>query len=267
MTISSTTRKAGPFVGNDSTTDLPFSFKVFSSDNVKVVLSNPFGVESVLSLLTHYTIEINENQNSAPGGVVKLLTPLMRGYRAVVSSKVPTLQPIDLTNQGGFYPQVITNALDRLTILIQQLEEELSRTFKVPITSTDSAGNSVVDYLSQASASADSALSSADAALSSAQTASSFSVLGGVYAAQAEASASAAESAAESAIVPTATALSLYLDRFFPVSQIVLFTSIYQVGGCDFGTVVQSSPFSNETATRRASLSMGSASIDFGALT
>jgi hypothetical protein len=43
------------------------------------------------------------------------------------------LQPVDLTNQGGFYPRVINSALDRLTILLQQLASVVSRTLKFPL--------------------------------------------------------------------------------------------------------------------------------------
>jgi hypothetical protein len=53
-------------------------------------------------------------------------------------------QQTDLTNQGGFYPEVINDALDKATIQIQQLKENVDRAAKVPITSTDN-----VDQLSQ----------------------------------------------------------------------------------------------------------------------
>ena len=45
-------------------------------------------------------------------------------------------EPLDLTNQGGFYPKVINAALDRLTILAQQNAEQISRSVKVPISSS-----------------------------------------------------------------------------------------------------------------------------------
>jgi hypothetical protein len=43
------------------------------------------------------------------------------------------LQPTDITNQSGFYPEVITDALDRATIQIQQMSDELTRSIKIPI--------------------------------------------------------------------------------------------------------------------------------------
>ena len=37
MTISSTTRKAGPYTGNDVADDFAFDFKVFATDQLLVV--------------------------------------------------------------------------------------------------------------------------------------------------------------------------------------------------------------------------------------
>lgn len=139
MTISSQTRKAGPFIGNDVTVDLPFGFKVFSADDMYIVrLNDATEVETELAINTDYTVTLNSEQNTDPGGVIHLVAPLASGFRVVVSSRVGYLQPADITNQGGFYPRVVTAALDRLTILCQQLKEEVDRSAKLPITSTAS---------------------------------------------------------------------------------------------------------------------------------
>lgn len=134
MTISSQTRKAGPFVGNDSSTAFPFAFKVFATSDVYVVkLNTTLGTESVLVLGTDYTVSLNSNQNSNPGGTVTLPAALATGYKLTITSALQYLQPTDLTNQGGFYPAVITNALDRLTIFCQQIYERLTRSLTLPI--------------------------------------------------------------------------------------------------------------------------------------
>jgi hypothetical protein len=134
MTISSETRKAGPFTGNGVTTAFPFSFKVFAQGEVLVVRANTAtGLESVLVLGTDYTVSLNPNQNSNPGGTATLTAPLATGFTLVLTSALENLQPTDLTNQGGFYPAVINNALDRLTILVQQLAEKVARTLKLSV--------------------------------------------------------------------------------------------------------------------------------------
>ena len=139
MTISSETRKAGPYTGNGSTTSFPFSFKVFTTADVLVVRTNTSGVETTLTLGTDYTVSLNSNQDSNAGGNVVLPTALTSGYLLTIGSKVAYLQQVDLTNQGGFYPSVINAALDKLTIFTQQLKEQLSRSAKLPISSTADA--------------------------------------------------------------------------------------------------------------------------------
>jgi hypothetical protein len=42
------------------------------------------------------------------------------GYSTTITSKVPALQSMDLTSGGNFYPQSIENALDKVTVLVQQ---------------------------------------------------------------------------------------------------------------------------------------------------
>ena len=135
MTISSTTRKAGPFVGNDSSSAFPFAFKVFQAADVYVVrLDTDTNVETVLALTTDYTISLNADQNATPGGTVTLVAgALATGFNLTITSSISPLQSTDLTNQGGFYPSVITNALDKLTILIQQILERLGRSLTLPL--------------------------------------------------------------------------------------------------------------------------------------
>jgi len=134
MTISSTTRIAGPFTGNGVTTTFPFTYKVFSTADVQVIqLTISTGLETTLTIVTDYTITLNGDQDSNPGGNIVLVTPLLALYKLTATSDIANLQPTDLTNQGGFYPEVITDALDRATIQIQQLADQTDRAIKIPI--------------------------------------------------------------------------------------------------------------------------------------
>ncbi|MHB1368678.1 MAG: phage major tropism determinant [Pseudomonadaceae bacterium] len=163
MSISSTTRKAGPYDGNDVTTAFPFSFKVFSADDVVVVLTDPAGIETTLTGNgTDYSVALNADQDTAPGGTVNKVSALATGYLLTITSSVPNLQPLDLTNQGGFYPKVINAALDRLTILAQQNAEQISRSVKAPISSSVTP-DSLIVQLTQDAATAAAAASSASA--------------------------------------------------------------------------------------------------------
>jgi len=134
MTISSTVRIAGPFTGNGVTTTFPFTYKVFSTADVQVIrLTISTGLETTLTLVTDYNITLNGDQDSNPGGNIVLVAALSALYTLTATSDIANLQPTDLTNQGGFYPEVITDALDRATIQIQQLADQTDRAIKIPI--------------------------------------------------------------------------------------------------------------------------------------
>lgn len=135
MSISSSTRKAGPFACNGSTVAFPFSFKVFAAADVRVVLTDANEAESDLVLGTNYTVALNADQDANPGGTVTTVATYATGYLITLTSQVQNLQPVTLTNQGGFYPKVINTALDRLTILVQQVVEQVGRAVKTPISS------------------------------------------------------------------------------------------------------------------------------------
>jgi hypothetical protein len=139
LAISSSTRKAGPFLGNDATTVFPFAFKVFTSADLRVVNTSALGIESDLVLDTDYTVTLNSDQDSDPGGSVTRATALPTGQRLTITSDVEALQPLVLTNNGGFYPRVINDAFDKITIIAQQLVEQVGRSLKLPISSTASA--------------------------------------------------------------------------------------------------------------------------------
>ena len=139
MTISSQIRQAGPFIGSGVSTAFPFTFKVFASSDLYVVrLDTSTGLQTVLALTTDYTVTLNADQNVSPGGTLTLPAVLDTGYTLTITSSVPYLQPTDLTNQGGFYPSVITDALDRLTIFVQQIVGGLTKSLRFPLSDATS---------------------------------------------------------------------------------------------------------------------------------
>ncbi len=212
MTISSDTRKAGPFTGTGLVATFPFTFKVFQASDLLVVRTSPTGDETNLALTTDYTVSLNADQDSSPGGSVTLVAGnLASGFKLTMTTDVPALQGTDLTNQGGFYPKVITNALDKLTILTQQLGEQVSRAVKVRISSTttgDELTEELFDARDEAVASASSAGTSASAASSSASAASSSASAASASQTAAASSQSAAAASASAASTSASSASS-----------------------------------------------------------
>jgi len=144
MTINSTTRKTSNLVGNGNTPTYPFAFKVFQDSEIVVKkLEVATSIETTLTLgaSNDYIVTLNQDQNGNPGGSITLKSGgnnfnLPNGFQIVITSAVQSLQGTDLTNQGGFYPEVINDALDKSAILHQQQQDELDRSIKFSLTNT-----------------------------------------------------------------------------------------------------------------------------------
>lgn len=138
MTINSVLRKTSPYVGNGSVATFPFTFKVFTQADVVVVKKqDSTSQETTLTITTDYTVTLNPDQNGNPGGSITLTAGnLASGFTVVITSGLDALQQTDLTNQGGFYPEVINDALDKSVILHQQQQDELNRSIKFSLTNT-----------------------------------------------------------------------------------------------------------------------------------
>ena len=144
MTINSTTRKTNALVGNGNTHTYPFAFKVFTDADVVVKkLEAATSIETTLTLgvSNDYIVTLSADQNSNPGGSITLKSGgnnqnLASGFSIVITSAVEPLQGTDLTNQGGFFPEVINDALDKAVVLHQQQQEKLDRSISFSLTNT-----------------------------------------------------------------------------------------------------------------------------------
>lgn len=144
MTVTNTTRYAGPYIGNGTTSVFPFVFKVFAATDINVLLTTTsLGTSTTLTLNTDYTVSLNANQDTNPGGSVTLLSGnLASGFSLLIRSVVLATQSVALTNQGGFYPDVINDALDRGIIIDQQQNDRDNRAIRVA--SNELGGNGLV---------------------------------------------------------------------------------------------------------------------------
>lgn len=132
MTISSTVRTAGPFTSGSS---FAFAFKVFAQADVAVYRTvTSTGVVTTLALNTDYTVSLSADQDTNPGGTVTLNTALAAGQTLLIVSAVANTQSTDITNQSGFYPDVINDALDRATVQVQQVQGQANRGIRYPAT-------------------------------------------------------------------------------------------------------------------------------------
>lgn len=124
MTVDTLTRRAGPFDGTGVQTEFPFDFKVFAAAEV-YVYSTEDGDTTELTLDTDFTVELNADQDESPGGTVTMLVAPTVDQTVEIEGFSELLQPVALPQGGRFSPIVIEGALDRLTLICQQLQDIL----------------------------------------------------------------------------------------------------------------------------------------------
>lgn len=131
--INNEDRIAGPYTGNGVQTQYPFGFTTFLNSELVVTRTDTSGNETVLTLTADYTVAFNADQNAAPGGTITLTSALASGFLLTITSEVQRTQKTQLTNLGAWYPEVVETALDKLTILVQQLANLITRSLKIPV--------------------------------------------------------------------------------------------------------------------------------------
>ena len=134
MTVSSTTVK-NSYSGNSSTTAFAYTFKIFANTDLQVIIRSSTGTETVKTLTTHYTVS---GVGDASGGNVTFTSGNIpaTGETVVIRRAVPQTQAIDYIANDPFPAESHEEGLDRATMTIQQMQEELDRSFKVSRTNT-----------------------------------------------------------------------------------------------------------------------------------
>lgn len=129
MTVSSEVNRAGPYLGNGSTTVFGFGFKIISDAHLRVILADEAGEESRLAFPGAYTVE---GVGSDAGGSITLIPAPSVGQSVTILRDVPFVQETDLENQGAYYAETVEAALDLGVQRDQQLLEVLNRAILLP---------------------------------------------------------------------------------------------------------------------------------------
>lgn len=125
--------------GNDSTTVFPVGFYFLADAELLVVLTVvATGVETTLVLDTDYTVQ---DAGVPAGGSITLVVPPATGERLTIVRNMPLTQLTDYEENDQFPAESHETALDRLTMLVQQLQEEVNRASKTPVGAGGSAAN------------------------------------------------------------------------------------------------------------------------------
>lgn len=132
MTVSSTTARVS-YSGNGSTTAFAVSFYFLASSHLKVTRRAANGTETVLVLNTDYTVT---GAGNPAGGTVTMTTAPATGQTLVIQRNVPLTQEVDYQPNDPFPAESHEQALDKLTMEAQQLNEAIGRSIKLSPTNT-----------------------------------------------------------------------------------------------------------------------------------
>lgn len=138
MTVSSTTTKRSAN-GDGSNATFSYNFKIFDEDDISVIIrTNSTGAEVTKTKTTHYTVT---GVGSATGGNVVFTSGNIpvTGETVVLLRATARTQLTDYVANDPFPAATHEDALDKLTFIAQEIEEELGRSIKVSKTNTISS--------------------------------------------------------------------------------------------------------------------------------
>lgn len=134
MTVSSTQTRVS-YSGNGTTTAFAVPFYFLANSDLLVVLRSSTGLETTQVLNTNYTVT---GAGTFAGGTVTMTSAPASGVTVVISRNAPLTQTTDLLPNDRLPAESVETALDKATMLAQQLDEVIDRSIKFPITDSTS---------------------------------------------------------------------------------------------------------------------------------
>lgn len=135
MTVSTTTLK-NTHSGNGSTTAFSYSYKIFASSELKVFIRSATGVETLKTEGTGSANYAVSGVGETSGGNVTFVTAPASGETVVILRQTALQQGTDYQPADPFPAADHESALDKLTHITQELQEQLDRSFKVSRTNS-----------------------------------------------------------------------------------------------------------------------------------
>lgn len=134
MTVSTTDIVSGPYAGDAVNAAFNYNFTIQDKTQVLVYETDDVGVVTTLTVDTNYTVA---GVGVVGGGVItRVAGALPLNYSWSIIANYPENQLTDFSSQGGFFPDVHENAIDKLTFLLQQIKQVVSRVPRFSLHST-----------------------------------------------------------------------------------------------------------------------------------
>lgn len=123
------------YAGNGVTRQWDVDFPVASAEHIRVYVTSPVGSEEEIQ--SDFKLNADGTELTYPT-VESGKSPLAAGWSITLVRQTPLTQEIDLIRQGELDAEVLEGGYDKLTLLVQELNEKVSRSIKYPVSAQPS---------------------------------------------------------------------------------------------------------------------------------
>jgi len=120
------------YKGNGVTRRWDVDFPLASPEDLRVYLTSPQGAEQ--EVFSDFTLNDSRTELTYPA-LSSGKEPLAEGWSITLARRTPLTQEIDLLRQGELDAEVLEDGYDKLTLIVQELDEKISRSIKYPVSS------------------------------------------------------------------------------------------------------------------------------------
>ena len=128
MTVNTSKITSGPYIGNGLTDTFSYTFRATNKSELKVYETDDVGVVTLLNVDTDYTVA--GVGVDAGGSITRVAGALPNNYEWFIRSNYQVNQLTAFTSQGAYFPDLHENVADKLTFLVQQLQNVTDRSLK-----------------------------------------------------------------------------------------------------------------------------------------
>ena len=132
MTITAATAK-NTYTGTGVQVDFDYTFKIQDQTQILVELEDSSGTVTTQTLTTHYTVS---GAGTDGGGTITFVSAPSATDTVILTLNIPLSQATDYVENDPFPAANHENALDKLTLIAQQLDEQVSRSVKTDSSSS-----------------------------------------------------------------------------------------------------------------------------------
>ncbi len=117
--------------GNDTKTAFDFAFKIFAAADLICYKVSAAGVYTLGVITTDYTVSFDSDAET--GVVTWVVAPVSGGKSVIIGSAVQD-QDTEFPREANTPAKTLQDSVDKLTILVQELQDKIDRAALQPLT-------------------------------------------------------------------------------------------------------------------------------------